>query len=114
MPNPEDHREISEKTGIRVSDKIEYQRQTGVFHGHVPMGTELQKTEAIFSQKEPHPTRGRWGFFLSESPIGNELLEFDSSTSFFDFAFDFLGFFFGDAFFQCRRNALDHFLGFHQ
>ena len=45
---------------------------------------------------------------------GEELLEFDRATSFFDFCLDFVGFFLRNTFFEGRRNAFDHFLGFHE
>ncbi len=57
MPTPEDHREISEKAGIRVSDKIEYQRQTGVFQGHVLRGTELENRNHFFTKRAPSDQR---------------------------------------------------------
>ena len=44
----------------------------------------------------------------------NELLEFDATTSFFDFAFDLFGFFFGHSLFESRRHAFDQLFGFHQ
>lgn len=43
-----------------------------------------------------------------------ELLEFDGSAGFFDFGLDLFGFLFRDTFFEGRRNAFDHLLGFHE
>ena len=63
-------------------------------------------------KKSPSGTRPA-ELSLSESPIAEELLEFDASTSFFDFTFDLLGLFFGDSLFEGCGNPFDHLLGFH-